>query len=129
MIEQKDQKLSIQKAKCEEFEIQQNKLMDLFQNVPNEQRNFLGLQENIETLKQDYINEKERADNLAANMLDIPTACDHSKFDEEILKLKENNAKLKKAIGVLYINTLTARSSTESWQTRVIRGNRVKFRV
>ena len=101
MIEQKDQKLSIQKAKCEEFEIQQNKLMDLFQNVPNEQRNFLGLQENIETLKQDYINEKERADNLATNLLDIPPACDHSKFDEEILKLKESNAKLKKAIGVL----------------------------
>ena len=75
--------------------------MDLFQNVPNEQRNFLGLQENIETLKQDYINEKERADNLATNVLDIPPACDHSKFDEEILKLKENNAKLKKAIGVL----------------------------
>ena len=100
IIVQKNQKLSLQKAKCEQFETQQNTLIDLLK-IPNDQRNFLGLRENIENLKQDFINEKERADNLATNIPDTPPACDHSKFSEEILKLKENNAKLKKAIGVL----------------------------
>ena len=102
IIEQGNQKLSIQRAKCEEYEMQQNKLFDLFQNIPpNDQRNFLGLQENIENLKQDYIKEKERADYLATKMLDTPAICDHSKLDEEILRLKERNTKLKQAINIL----------------------------
>ena len=102
IIEQGNQKLSIQRAKCEQYEMQQNKLFDLFQDIPpNDQRNFLGLQENIENLKQDYIKEKERADNLATNMLDTPAICDHSKLDEEILRLKERNTKLKQAINIL----------------------------
>ena len=102
IIEQGNQKLSIQRAKCEQYEMQQNKLFDLFQNIPpNDQRNFLGLQENIENLKQDYIKEKERADILATNMLDTPAICDHSKLDEEILRLKERNTKLKQAINIL----------------------------
>ena len=102
IIDHGNQKLSIQRAKCEQYEMQQNKLFDLFQNIPpNDQRNFLGLQENIENLKQDYIKEKERADNLAINMLDTPAICDHSKLDEEILRLKERNTKLKQAINIL----------------------------
>ena len=99
-IDQRNQKLSLQKGKCDEFETQQNILIALL-NVANDQRNFLGLRETVENLKQDYINEKERADNLATNMLDAPAICDHSKLDEEIHRLKERNAKLKQAINLL----------------------------
>ena len=36
-------------------------------NVPEENQNFYQLREKIEELKSEYIQEKERADNLAAN--------------------------------------------------------------
>ena len=96
-IEQKNQKLSLQKGKCDEFEMQQNILINLLK-VSDDQQNFLGLRENIENLKQDYINEKERADNLSLNILEAPSTCDHSTFYEEILKLEKEKEKYKNAM-------------------------------
>ena len=96
-IEQRNQKLSLQKGKCDQFETQQNILIHLL-NVPNNQRNFSGLRENIENLKEDYINEKERADHLSLNILEAPPTCDHSKFNEEILKLEKEKEKYKNAM-------------------------------
>ena len=60
-------KFSIQKEKCNTLEVQQNILMDIL-DIPTEERNFLSLREGLENLKKDYINEKERADNLACHM-------------------------------------------------------------
>ena len=64
-------------------------------NVPNDQRNFLGLRETVENLKQDYINEKERADVLAMQMPiedtnSLNVTCDHNKLNTEILELKQD---------------------------------------
>ena len=105
-IDQRNQKLFLQKGKCDEFETQQNILIALL-NVPNDQRNFLGLRENVENLKQDYINEKERADALAmqmpmedTNSLNV-TTCDHTKLDSEILELKHAKENLEKKIVLL----------------------------
>ena len=66
-IQNLKQKLSIQMEKCNTFEVQQNVLMDIL-DIPPEKRNFLSLRECLENLKNDYVNEKERADNLACQM-------------------------------------------------------------
>ena len=65
-LTQSETKLSIQSNKCEELENQKNILMDLMR-IPEENRNFLELRNSIEKLQSDYIEEKERADNLAAH--------------------------------------------------------------
>ena len=84
------QKLSIQKEKCNTLEVQQNILMDIL-DIPLEERNFLSLRGGLENLKNDYLNEKERADNLACHMpipqsLDIsmPAAAKISKKEPEM---------------------------------------------
>ena len=48
--------------------------------------------------KQNFINEKERADNLSLNILDAPPSCDHSKINEEIFNLKKDKENLKNAM-------------------------------
>ena len=58
------QKLSLQKEKCNSFQTQQDVLMDIL-NIPSEERNFLSLRKGLEKLKNEYIIEKDRADNLA----------------------------------------------------------------
>ena len=75
-IQNLKQKLSIQKEKCNTLEVQQNVLMDIL-DIPQEERNFLSLREGLENLKNDYVNEKERADNLACQM-PIPQSQDSS---------------------------------------------------
>ena len=70
-IQNLKQKLSIQMEKCNTFEVQQNVLMDIL-DIPPEKRNFLSLREGLENLKNDYVNEKERADNLACHQMPIP---------------------------------------------------------
>lgn len=61
---EKNQKLAIQKGKCDTFEKQQNILMQIL-NIPENERNFGSLREALENLKNDYVIEKERAENLA----------------------------------------------------------------
>ena len=61
------QKLSIQREKCNSFQTQQDVLMDIL-NIPSEKRNFLSLRKGLENLKNEYIIEKDRADNLACIM-------------------------------------------------------------
>ena len=61
------EKLSIQREKCNSFEAQQDILMDIL-NIPPKERNFLTLRKGLENLKNEYIIEKERADNLACTM-------------------------------------------------------------
>ena len=59
-------KLALQYTKCETLEIQMKKLMEIL-NIPNENRIFMNLINEVEYLKCAYISEKERADNLAIN--------------------------------------------------------------
>jgi len=61
---EKNQKLAIQKGKCDTFEKQQNILMQIL-NIPENERNFGTLREALESLKNDYVIEKERAEHLA----------------------------------------------------------------
>ena len=65
------QKLSIQREKCHSFQTQQDVLMDIL-NIPSEERNFLSLRKGLENLKNEYIIEKDRADNLAVQV-PLPT--------------------------------------------------------
>ena len=69
-IQNLKQKLSLQMQKCNTLEVQQNTLMETL-NIPPKQRNFLSLRQGLENLKNDYVNEKDRADNLALQM--VPT--------------------------------------------------------
>ena len=61
---QKTQKLAIQKGRCDSFENQQNILMHIL-NIPENERNFGTLREELENLKTNYVAEKERAEHLA----------------------------------------------------------------
>ena len=63
-VMQTNQKLAIQKEKCETLENQMQKLMDILKIAPNN-RNFYTLRRELEVLKQQYSIEKERADHLA----------------------------------------------------------------
>ena len=63
-VMQTNQKLAIQKEKCETLENQMQKLMDILNIAPNN-RNFYTLRRELEELKQQYSIEKERADHLA----------------------------------------------------------------
>ena len=63
-VMQTNQKLAIQKEKCETLENQMQKLMDILNIAPNN-RNFYTLRRELEELKQQYSTEKERADHLA----------------------------------------------------------------
>ena len=63
-IGQLNQKILIQKGKCDEYETQQNILNELL-NVPNDKRSFLGLQKTVENLKEDFVNEKESGNAMA----------------------------------------------------------------
>ena len=69
-IQNLKEKLSLQMQKCNTLEVQQNTLMETL-NIPPKQRNFLSLRQGLENLKNDYVNEKDRADNLALQM--VPT--------------------------------------------------------
>ena len=61
---EKNQKLAIQKGKCDTCEKQQNILMQIL-NITENERNFGTLREALENLKNDYVIEKERAEHLA----------------------------------------------------------------
>ena len=63
-VMQTNQKMAIQKEKCETLENQMQKLMDIF-NIASNNRNFYTLRRELEELKQQYSIEKERADHLA----------------------------------------------------------------
>ena len=63
---QSETKPTTQSNECEKLKNQMNILMDLM-GIPKENRTFLELRNSIEKLKKDYIEEKERADNLAAH--------------------------------------------------------------
>ena len=63
-VMQTNQKLAIQKEKCETLENQMQKLMDILNIAPNN-RNFYTLRRELEELKQQYSIEKERSDHLA----------------------------------------------------------------
>ena len=63
-ITQRNQKLAIQKEKCETLEKQMQKLMDILNIAPNN-RNYYNLRRELEELKQQYTIEKERAEHLA----------------------------------------------------------------
>ena len=63
-VMQTNQKMAIQKEKCETLENQMQKLMDILNIAPNN-RNFYTLRRELEELKQQYSIEKERADHLA----------------------------------------------------------------
>ena len=91
------QKLSIQKEKCNTLEVQQNILMETL-DIPQEERNFLSLREGLENLKYDYVQEKERADNLASHM-PIPQSQDFSIRTAKISKQEpaQRARKLKKS--------------------------------
>ena len=67
-ITQRNQKLAIQKEKCETLEKQLKKLMDILNIHPNNQ-NFCNLRRELEELKQQYTIEKERAEHLATTIL------------------------------------------------------------
>ena len=97
-IGERNQKISIQKGKCHEFEIQHNILMDLL-NVPNDQRNFLGLKKTVEDLKQDYVNENEhnfketencKRINQNLEMQNVQLRTERDKFHEEIQNLNHD---------------------------------------
>ena len=63
-ITERNQKLAIQKEKCETLEKQMQKLMDIL-NIAANNRNFYYLRRELEELKQQYTIEKERAEHLA----------------------------------------------------------------
>ena len=63
-VMQTNQKLAIQKEKCQTLENQMQKLMDILNIAPNN-RNFYTLRRELEELKQQYSIEKERSDHLA----------------------------------------------------------------
>ena len=67
-ITQRNQKLAIQKEKCETLEKQMQKLMDILNIAPNN-RNFYNLRRELEELKQQYTIEKERAEHLATTLI------------------------------------------------------------
>ena len=66
--------------------------MDIL-DIPTEERNFLSLRKGLKNLKKDYINEKERADNLACHM-PIPPSQDSTIPIAKISKQDHPNTKV-----------------------------------
>ena len=87
------QKYSIQYKKCETLKSQHDILMDIL-TISDDKRNFLSLREELECLKNSYVQEKEKAESLAIALLPIPADNEdlvgkYAEVNEEIKVLKE----------------------------------------
>ena len=101
-LTQSETKLSIQSNKCEELENQKNILMDIMR-IPEDNRNFLELRNSIEKLQTDYIEEKEKADNLAAHYPPLDVANEDSQ-DKATLENIINNPGLLHLAENIFLN-------------------------